>query len=136
MKKLYIAIGVLLLVFLAIGCSGSDSSSDNAQSGTTEQTAQTDTQEQEKTALTLVNVTLTPESYGGYSAKGTAIANKDLSYAQINAQFFDKDGALVYNSLTNVQNIKAGTQWKYTIPCIVDKSVIVATCNVTEGTCY
>ena len=46
MKKLYIAIGVLLLVFLAIGCSGSDSGSDKAQSGTTEQTAQTDTQEQ------------------------------------------------------------------------------------------
>lgn len=47
MKKLYIVIGlVLLLVFLAIGCSGSDSSSDNTQSGTTEQTAQANTQEQ------------------------------------------------------------------------------------------
>lgn len=47
MKKLYIVIGiVLLLVFLALGCSGSDSGSDNTQSGTTEQTAQSDTQDQ------------------------------------------------------------------------------------------
>ena len=45
MKKLYIAIGVLLLVFLAIGCSGSGSSSDNTQSnGVDEQTAPADTQ--------------------------------------------------------------------------------------------
>lgn len=135
MKKLYLAIGIVLLALMALGCSGSDSGSDNTQqSGTTEQTAQVNTQEQ--TALTLVNSSLVPESYGGYTVKGTAIANKDLSYAQIDAQFFDKDGALVYNTLTNVRNIKAGTQWKYTIPCIVDKSVIVATCNVTEGTCY
>ncbi len=47
MKKLYIVIGVLLLIFLAIGCSGSDNGSDNTQqSGAEEQTAQANTQEQ------------------------------------------------------------------------------------------
>ena len=46
MKKLYIAIGVvILLVFLALGCSGSNNSSDNTQtSGADEQTAQVNTQ--------------------------------------------------------------------------------------------
>jgi uncharacterized protein YcfL len=126
MKKLYIAIGIVFLVFLAIGCSGSNSGSDNTQ---------TQTVAPEQTALTLGNFTLTPESYGGYSVTGTAVANKDLKYAQINAQFFDADGALVYNSLTNTQNIKAGTTWKYKIPCLVDSSVKVASCNVTEGPC-
>lgn len=46
MKKLYIVIGIVLLALMALGCSGSDSGSDNTQqSGTTEQTAQANTQE-------------------------------------------------------------------------------------------
>lgn len=128
MKKLYIAIAALLLVFLVLGCSGTNNTSDNTQQATQPETP--------KTALTLVNQTLAPESYGGYSIKGTAIANKDLKYAQIDAQFFDKDGALVYSSLTNTQNIKSGTQWKYKIIGPVDTTIQVSTCNVTEGTCY
>lgn len=126
MKKLYIVIAAILLIFLALGYSGSKNGSDNTQ---------TQTVAQEQTALTLVNVTLTPESYGGYSAVGTAVANKDLKYAQIDAQFFDQDGALVYNSLTNTRDITAGTTWKYKIPCIVDSSVNVVSCKVKEGPC-
>ena len=128
MKKSYIAILVLLAVFLAIGCSGTDNTSDNVETTGTNTPAQT--------ALNLVNVTLIPESYGGYSAAGVAIANKDLKYAQIDAQFFDADGALVYSSLTNTQNIKAGTTWKYKIIGPIDSTIVVSTCNVTEGTCY
>lgn len=126
MKKSYIAIIIIFAALLVVGCSGSKNGSDNTQ---------TQTVAPEQTALTLGNFTLTKESYGGYSVVGTAVANKDLKYAQINAQFFDADGALVYNSLTNTQNIKAGTTWKYKIPCIVDSSVNVVSCNVTEGTC-
>lgn len=35
MKKLYIAIGAILLIFLALGCSGNNSGSDNTQQSST-----------------------------------------------------------------------------------------------------
>jgi hypothetical protein len=130
MKKSYIAILALLAVFPVLGCSGTDNTSDNVE------TTGANVPAQPQTALTLVNVTLIPESYGGYSASGVAIANKDLKYAQIDAQFFDVDGALVYSSLTNTPNIKAGTTWKYKIIGPIDSNIVVSTCNVTEGTCY
>ena len=54
MKKLYLVIGIVLLALMALGCSGSDSGSDNTQqSGAEEQTAQVNTQgnpTQEQTA--------------------------------------------------------------------------------------
>lgn len=40
MKKIYIAFGVILLVLLALGCTGSNNTSDNPQSGTQTETAQ------------------------------------------------------------------------------------------------
>jgi len=38
MKKSYLIIGIILLIFLAIGCSGNNSGSDNTQTATQEQT--------------------------------------------------------------------------------------------------
>ncbi|MDD4588849.1 MAG: FxLYD domain-containing protein [Parabacteroides sp.] len=116
MKKIYIAFGVILLALLVIGCSGSNnasdnSKSDNAQPATTEQAVQTE----EQPALTILDSKLVKEEYGGYSITGTAKANKDLGYAQVDAQFKDANGVILQSSLANVQNLKTGDMWSFKV---------------------
>jgi hypothetical protein len=117
MKKIYIAtITAIVLVFLALGCSGSNntadnSKSDNSQPATTEQVVQTE----EQPALTIIDSKLVKEEYGGYSITGTAKANNDLGYAQVDAQFKDANGVILQSSLANVQNLKAGDMWSFKV---------------------
>ncbi len=56
MKKLYLAIGVILLVFLALGCSGSNDTSDNTQSETQSETTQANEQAQVKAEPVSYNI--------------------------------------------------------------------------------
>ena len=116
MKKIYIAFGVILMALLVLGCSGSNNASDNSKSdntppATTEQAVQTD----EQPALTILDRKLVKEEYGGYSITGTAKANKDLGYAQVDAQFKDANGVILQSSLANVQNLKAGDMWSFKV---------------------
>lgn len=51
---------------------------------------------------------------------GTMVNDSENSYGyvQITAQLFDKDGAVVGSSMTNINNIGPGSVWKFKIPCL------------------
>jgi hypothetical protein len=113
MKKIYIAILAIVLVFMALGCAGTDdtatnSNSDNAQPVQVKQAVA-------KEPLTILDSKLVKEEYGGYSITGTAKANKDLGYAEVDAQFKDAGGVILQSSLANVQNLKAGDKWSFKV---------------------
>ncbi len=132
MKKIFITFGVVLLVLLALGCSGSNNSSDNTQSGNTEEVTQVEEQE----PLTVVDSQLVKEQYGGYSITGTAKANKDLSYAEISAKCYDPDGAVIGSYLTNMNNLKAGETWNFKVIGPMDDSVRVANYTIGNGNSF
>lgn len=112
MKKIYIAILVIFAVFLAIGCSGSGSNSDNnyQQGNTTDVT-----QAEEKQPLEIIDSKLVKEQYGGYSITGTAKANKDLGYAEVSAKCYGTDGAVMGSYIANMNNLAAGETWNFKV---------------------
>lgn len=130
MKTVY-KIGIAVIaVFLLLGCIGSNGNSNtsNTQSDNKQSTAPTAPQE----VLTVTENTLTKDQYGYYYVQGTAVANKDLGYAEIDAQFTDADGAVVGSFLTNTQNLKKGQTWKFKIIGPVDSTVVVTGANITK----
>ncbi len=132
MKKLYIAIGIILLVFLAIGCSGSNSGSDNYKEGNTTEVKQTEAKE----PLEIIDSKLVKEQYGGYSITGTAKANKDLSYAEVSAKCYGADGAVIGSYLTNMNNLGADETWNFKIIGPIDDSVRVENYTIKNGNSF
>jgi len=109
MKKIYIVFGVILLALLALGCSGTNNTAtDTSQPAPVKQVI-------EEKPLTILDSKLVKEEYGGYSITGTAKANKDLGYAEVDAQFKDADGVILQSSLANVQNLKSGDVWSFKV---------------------
>ena len=132
MKKLYITIAAVLLVVLALGCSGNDSGSDNYQAGNTTEVKQESTQE----PLTIIDSKLEKEQYGGYSITGTAKANKDLSYAEVSAKCYGADGAVIGSYLTNMNNLGADETWNFKIIGPIDDSVRVENYTIKNGNSF
>ena len=59
----------------------------------------------------------------GYGAKGicgTVINNssRSFSYAQVEINLLDKNGAVVGSTLANINNLDAGQQWKFQAPIL------------------
>ena len=136
MKKRYlISIGVVLLIILALGCAGSNNSgsnSDNYQTGNSTQAVQEDSQP----ALTVLDSQLVKEEYGGYSIKGTAKANKDLTYAEVSAKCYGPDGAVLGSYIANMNNLKAGETWNFKIIGPVDAGTKVDKYTIGNGNSF
>jgi len=116
MKKIYILFGVILLVLLAVGCTGNDNAATNSNSDNPQVTETAQAQPDEETGpLTILDSKLVKEEYGGYAITGTAKANKDLGYAEVDAQFKDANGVVLQSSLANVQNLKVGDVWSFKV---------------------
>jgi hypothetical protein len=133
MKKALIVIGVITLAIIALGCSGSSnngsSTSDNYQQGNSTQAVQ----EVSQPALTILNSKLVKEEYSGYSITGTAKANKDLTYAEVSAKCYGPDGAVIGSYLTNMQNLKSGETWNFTVIVPTDESTRVTNYTIANG---
>ena len=137
MKKIYILFGVILLVLLAVGCTGNDNAATNSNSDNPQVTEASQAQPEAETApLTILDSKLVKDEYGGYSVVGNATANKDLSYAEVDASFTDQSGALVGSFLANIQNIEEGNRWSFTIIAPVGSSVRVTDYNIKVGNCF
>ena len=129
MKKLYWAILVIVLVFLALGCAGSNNTSSDYQEGDSSQV----TQQENAPALEILNSKLVKEDYGGYSVQGTAKANKDLTYAEVSVKCYGADGAVIGSYITNMNNLKAGETWNFKVIGPFDDSVRVANYTIANG---
>lgn len=54
-------------------------------------------------------------SYGGYEVTGVVVnkMGRDLGYAQISIQAYDKSGAQVDTTMANTNNLEANGRWKF-----------------------
>ncbi|MEN6293145.1 MAG: FxLYD domain-containing protein [Methanobacterium sp.] len=130
MKTIY-KIGIAVLaVFLLLGCLGSNTNTN--KSSTPSDNVQSAPEKAPELPLNVTENTLTKDQYGYYYVQGTAIANKDMTYAEIDAQFTDEDGAVVGSFLANTNNLKKGQTWKFKIIGPIDTSVRVAGANITD----
>jgi len=132
MKTVYKILIAVVAIFLLLGCVGSNTNnSENTKADTPPETTKSTPAETQE-VLTVTENTLTKDQYGYYYVQGTAVANKDLGYAEIDAQFTDADGAVVGSFLTNTQNLKKGQTWKFKIIGPVDSTVVVTGANITK----
>jgi hypothetical protein len=139
MKKRYIAIGVIILFILVLGCAGSgnnnsgtSSKSDNYQSGNSSETNQEAPQE----PLTILNSKLEKNEYAGYYITGTAQANKDLTYAEISAKCYGPDGSVIGSYIANMNNLKKGEKWNFKVIGPVDDTVRVTNYTIANGNSF
>lgn len=130
MKTIY-KIGIAVLaVFLLLGCIGSNGNTD--KNTTPSDNVQSTPEKAPELPLNVTENVLTKDQYGYYYVQGTAIANKDMTYAEIDAQFTDADGAVVGSFLTNTQNLKKGQTWKFKIIGPIDSSTVITGANITD----
>lgn len=135
MKKRNVIIGlvIVLAVFMAFGCSGSGSNNtDKYQQGDSTQVNKVDN----KQPLEILESHLVKEEYGGYSVEGTAMSNKDLSYAEITVKCYDADGATIGSYLTNMQNLKAGEKWSFKVIGPIGDDKRVANYTIANGNSF
>lgn len=128
MKKYTIVFLTILAIMTAVGCTGSNNAN-NYQPGNSAQA----TQETTKPALEILNSQLVKEEYVGYSVKGTAKANKDLTYGEVSVKAYGSDGAVLGSYITNINNLKSGETWNFKVLIPVESSVRVANYTIANG---
>lgn len=130
MKKIGLFITILILVFMTLGCTTNKSdyqqgNVNNAAQPTPQATVQPTPQPTTQSTpqltppnqanLVILDHKLGKEEYGGYIVTGTAIAQNDLNYAEIDVKFYDQTGAVLQSSLTNVLDLKYGERWNFKV---------------------
>lgn len=128
MKKYICVFIVVIGIFLAIGCTGSNSDykegNTNISSNAGEQSNVSTVQASEQPALNITSHTLSKQEYGGYIVKGTATSSRDLGYAEVKVKFYDDSGALIESGLANINDLGAGEKWNFEVYCLAnDKHV-------------
>ena len=97
MKKI-LPVVVILLVLGIVGISGCTSSGDSTAG-----------------SINVTNVKATPGGYGMYEVSGQIVPDKDISYLEVHAVWYDSSGAVIETSplLWNVNDAKAGQVYKF-----------------------
>lgn len=120
-NNVFSIIGIIFVVIFAVGVIGGLTSDNSNSKGSVVDPAASYVELVEETAsrgLEVENgvdgITIEKEAYTWYF-KGTVINNKtsDLSYAQVEINLYDADGALLGTAMDNVNNLKAGGKWKF-----------------------
>jgi hypothetical protein len=67
--------------------------------------------------LVILDYNSTMNEFGTVKIYGTAqnIAGKELSYAEIDAKFYDEEGAVLSTSLDNINSLSPNEKWKFEI---------------------
>jgi uncharacterized protein YcfL len=112
MKKFVLILSIFVLTVSALGCT---SNSTEYQNGSTPATTPVINETPAVADITILNDSLVKDDIGGYNVKGTAQANKDMSYAEIDVKFYDKSGAVLQSGLTNILDLKAGEKWNFEV---------------------
>lgn len=81
--------------------------------------------------ITITESCLSTDGYGLVHFSGTVVANEDMSYTELDAQFYDSTGAVVNSGIDNVANLMHGQTWKFDITCY-DSSNTIARAEVTH----
>jgi hypothetical protein len=142
MKKYICVFIVVLGVFLAIGCTGSNTDykegNTNISSDAGEQSNESTVQASEtpeQPALNITSHTLSKQEYGGYIVKGTATSSRDLGYAEVKVKFYDDSGSLIDSGIANINDLGAGEKWNFEVYCLAtDKHV--ADYKIAVGNCF
>jgi len=71
--------------------------------------------------------------YGVKGICGTIVnnSNKNFSYAQVEINLFDKNGAVVGSTLDNINNLDAGQKWKFQAAIIGTNAASYAIKDIT-----
>nr|DAS99107.1 MAG TPA: zinc-ribbon domain protein [Caudoviricetes sp.] len=72
----------------------------------------------------------------GYGARGICgtvknNSNRNIGYAQVEINLYDKSGNIIDSTFDNVNNIEAGATWKFQAPIINDNVATYSVKNVT-----
>jgi hypothetical protein len=112
MKIPLLVLVVITLTMLALGCTSSTQTTQQTQSETK---TNVDSSANDKIPLTIINSKLGIEYGELYIITGLAQANKDLRFGEIDAKFYDKDGAVLESHITTISNLKSGEKWNFKI---------------------
>jgi hypothetical protein len=106
-----IVIGGLIILGAIFGGSNS-SDSDNSNTNTNSDSGILSMEK-----ITILNHQLSENDYGNLIISGTAknVAGRNLDYAEIDVKFYDQDGAVIGNSLDNINNLGDGETWKFEV---------------------
>lgn len=71
--------------------------------------------------------------YGSRAVCGTVVNNssRNISYAQVEINLYDRNGNLVDSTMDNINNLEANGTWKFQAPIIEDNVATYKVKNVT-----
>lgn len=129
---LFVTIVLIATSFAACSFLKNDGSSSQ---GNTSQNTQT----KEKITIDNSSIKFEVEELAGFyyvTISGTAknTSGKNLSYAQIIFSIFDESDAQIGNALDNINNLSAGTTWKFSAMGMFE--IAPARCRLSEITAF
>lgn len=83
-------------------------------------TQSTDDSEEEEDRVEIVEQRSGVTEYGNPTVRGLAenTADRELSYVEIQARFFDANGTRVGSGMDNIRNLGPGNSWEFEALCI------------------
>ena len=89
-------------------------------------------------SLTISNASLITGPYGMLEITGIAknTGSKELSYAEVDGKFYDKDGNVLQTSLDTTSNLNPGETWKFSISYPATDNYDVANFSVSAGSTW
>lgn len=105
----------IILILIAIGLFVSVLTGENNDSSASNPLNNANSYSNEK--IVILNHQLSENDYGNLIVAGSAKNNfgRNLDYAEIDVKFYDSDGAVIGNSLDNINNFGDGETWKFEV---------------------
>lgn len=88
--------------------------------------------------LTILNHEQTYSEYGNLVISGSAknTAGRELSYCEVEVKFYDSDGAVIGNSLDNINDLGEDETWKFEVYYIGTDDYKVDSYKVVVDSCW
>ncbi len=111
-----IVFGGLILLGIIFGNSSSNNNSSNSLTGNNSPQNPSSGSVSTNEKIKILNYNSEIDSFS-FKIIGSAenVAGKELNYCEIDAKFYDKDGAVIGNSLDNINNLGKDETWKFSI---------------------